>query len=128
MVRSCTGRESSPLTTRAYSVIPLSIIAAASSMPLTKPRQALVTSKFWHEGGSPSAWCTATAVDGSRCLRLTDVFTISPMSAGSTPLSLMAFAPAVAAPSTKVTPSAHQRRSRIPASRSSSPGRSPTRR
>ncbi len=34
---------------------------------------------------------------------------------------------AVAAPSTKVTPSAHQRRSWIPASRWSRPGRSPTR-
>ncbi len=66
MVFSCTTRESSPSTTRAYSTTPASIMAPASSMPLTKPRQALVTSKFWHDVGSPSPWCTETAVDGSR--------------------------------------------------------------
>ena len=73
-------------------------------MPLTKPRQALVTSKFWHELGRPSAWCTATAVDGSRWARLTEVLTIRPMSPGLTPASAIAFAPAIAAPSAKVVP------------------------
>jgi hypothetical protein len=96
-------------------------------MPLTNPRQALVTSKFWHDEGRPTASCTDTAVAGSRYWRLTEVLTMSPKDAGSTPLSEIAFSAAIAAPSTKETPSGHQRRARIPASRSRSPGRSPTR-
>src|SRR3954468_24531901 len=77
-------------------------MAAANSMPLTKPRQAFVTSKFWHDRGRPNAWCTATAVEGSRYLRLTEVLIMTPIPVGSTPLSLIALAPAMAAPSTKV--------------------------
>ena len=86
-----------------------------------------MTSKFWHELGRPRAWCTAVAVAGSRCCRLTEVLIMMPMSAGSMPLSLIALAPAMAAPSTNVTPAGHQRRSRMPTSRSSRPGRSRTR-
>jgi hypothetical protein len=40
-------------------------------MPLTKPRQALVTSKFRQVAGRPSAWWTAEAVEGSSHRRLT---------------------------------------------------------
>ena len=127
-VFSWTGRLSSPATTTAYRISPESIIAAASSMPLRKPRQALAMSKLGQELGRPSAWCTPEAVDGSRYSRLTEVLTSSPISAGSIPLSLIALAPAIAAPSTKVQPSDHQRRSRMPARRSSKPGRRPTRR
>ncbi len=83
-------------------------------------------SKFWQELGRPSAWCTATAVDGSRCARLTEVLTISPMSPGLTPASAIAFAPAIAAPSANVVPRFHHRRSWMPASRCIIPGRSPT--
>src|SRR4051794_40648574 len=103
-------------------------MALASCMPLTKPRQAFVMSKFWQDDGSPIAWWTPTAVDGSRCARLTEVLTMSPIRAGSTPASASAFDPAMAAPSAYPTPSDHHRRSRMPASRSSRPGRSPTRR
>src|SRR4051812_23020780 len=103
-------------------------MALASCMPLTKPRQAFVMSKFWQDDGSPIAWWTPTAVDGSRCARLTEVLTMSPIRAGSTPASATAFDPAMAAPSAYPTPSDHHRRSRMPASRSSRPGRSPTRR
>src|SRR4051794_38684096 len=97
-------------------------------MPLTKPRQALDTSKLMHGVGRPIAWCTPTAVDGSRWARLTEVLISSPTLDGSMPDSASALPPAMAAPSAKVTPSAHQRRSKIPASRSISPGRRRTRR
>ncbi len=125
---SWTSRAPSPSTTSAYSIRPASIIIAASCMPLRNPRQALATSKFMHIGGRPSAWCTATAADGSRCARLTELSTSSPTRAGSTPASASAFAPAMAAASAKPTSRGHQRRSVMPARFSSSPGRSPTRR
>ena len=76
----------------------------------------------------PSAWCTATAVDGSRWARRhRRVDDAARPARGRRPASASALAPAIAAPSANVTPSAHQRRSRIPASLSSSPGRSRSR-
>ena len=118
----------SPSTTRAKSICPASIIVAASCMPLRKPRQALARSKFMQVDGRSSIACTATAEDGSRCARLTEVSMSSPTRPGSTPASASAFAPAIAALSEKVTSDGHHRRSTIPASPCNSPGRSPTRR
>ncbi len=89
-------------------------MAAAISMPLTKPRHALVTSKFWHEGGIPRASWMKTAVDGSSHSRLREVLTIRPTSAESTPLALRAAWPAAIAPSMKDWPSAQRRRSWMP--------------
>ena len=99
----------------------------ASWMPLTNPRQALARSKFRQLVGRPSWWCTATAVDGSRCSRETDVLIITPTCSGWMPASASALAPAIAAPSAKLTSSGHQRRSRTPASLTSMPGSRPTR-
>ena len=96
-------------------------------MPLTKPRQALARSKFRQLVGRPSAWWICTAVDGSRWARDTDVLIIRPIREASTPASASALAPAVAAPSAKLTSSGHQRRSLMPASRESMPGLRPTR-
>ena len=47
--------------------------------------------------GRPSIECTATAEDGSRCARLTEVSMSRPTWPGSTPASASAFAPAMAA-------------------------------
>ncbi len=109
MVDSWTGPESSLAMTRAYSTIPASIIAAAMSMPLTKPRQALVTSKFWQDGGSPRASWITTAVDGSSQRRLSEVLTIRPTSASGTPAASSAACPAATAPSMKDSVSDHRR-------------------
>ena len=66
-------------------------------------------------------------MDGSRWARETEVLIIRPIRSASTPASARALAPAVAAPSVKLTPSGHQRRSWMPASRDSIPGLRPTR-
>src|SRR4051812_18874750 len=94
-------------------------------MPFTKPRQALVRSKFWQELGSASPLWMAVAVAGSRYRRLTEVLTIRPMSAGATPHPLIALLAAVAPPSTNRTPSGHPRRPPMPAGRPPSPRRGP---
>jgi hypothetical protein len=126
-VTSWVWRAPSPSTISAWSIWPASIMTAASWIPLRKPRQALARSKLRQDVGRPSAACTAAAADGSRWARLTEVSISRPTSDGSTPASANALAPAIAAASEKLTSCGHHRRSTIPASPSSSPGRRPTR-
>ena len=128
IVASWTGWESSLSTTRATSIMPASIMAAAISMPFMKPRQALVTSKFWQAGDRPRASWMTTAVDGSSQRRLREVLMSRSTCPGAMSLAARAAWPAATAPSVKAWSSAQRRRSRMPTRPWSSPARMRVRR
>ena len=73
-----TCSTSSAPTIRAYLIWPESIMPAAIVMALTKPRQALVMSKFMHAGGRPRLWWIPVETAGSRCLRETEALISRP--------------------------------------------------
>ena len=63
-------------------------------MPLTKPRQALLRSKFMQVLGIPNLWCTVTALDGSKRSLQTLVSIIKPIFSRFIPELIIAFSPA----------------------------------
>ena len=85
IVASCVGRGSSPLTITAYAICPESISCAASVMPLTKPRHALVRSKLSALDGSDRFEWMRDATEGSRNVRVTDVLMSRPTFPGVDP-------------------------------------------
>ena len=120
-VSSTRGRPFSPAATRAARIWPLSIIEAATTTELRKPRHAFDTSKLWMDAGSPILRWANDAVAGSSMSRETAAWMKSPMSSRLTPVVPSTARPAAALASDGLVPSGHMRLSRMPVISSSRP-------
>lgn len=67
--RSRRARDSADEAVAPFRVHNKCVLDLARYIAFEKPRQAWARSKFIHVVGRPSAGCTATAADGSRCAR-----------------------------------------------------------